>query len=235
MFVIFSASIEMDNSKEKTKKIIAAAAKNGIAVKFDSLKDYQTAEKIQKKAEKAGRIISRQNALYIAQLLLCDLTAASNETSKLIAYTVPGGEITREIIDKLVSKQISVSVFGLAAAITAGKRQEAFNILDELFIMRTEPVNILSALSMTYVDFYRAKTALRAGVNSENTAADFEYPYKRTFAVGKAFSAVRNITPAYLRNALRILNRADIKLKSIPVSSRIILEQAVVQLMVTKK
>lgn len=235
VLVIYAASVELDDSKAKTKKIIAAAEKSGTVCKFEPLSMRQISEKIMQKVTKAKRVISSQNADYIAQMVMCDLTSASNETSKLISYIGEGEEITREFIDKLVTKQTAVKVFDLATAIVAGRKQNALDILDDLFSLRTEPVIILSALSTSYVDFYRAKITKKAGLNPTAAVNDFAYPRNRAWAVEKAYNSVRNISTAYLRSALAILNSADIKLKSSAVSNRIILEEAIVKLMVTEK
>lgn len=219
-----------DEKKSKTKSLISAVDKNGFVCKLDGIPESKIAGLIVKKAAKAGVVISGEDAAYITERVLCDMTLASSETEKLINYVGTGGTITRDIIDKLVGKLLDTSVYELATAINSGKRAEAFRILDDLFAERIEPVVILSALSGAYLDFYRAKLAKTAGVSPVKAADDFGYGKNREWVFKKAMNAVPKLKTEYLRETIFILSETDIMLKSVPVDNRIIIEQALAKL-----
>lgn len=219
-----------EEKKAKTKAFIAAADKAGTICKLDGIPEAKIAGLVVKKAAKEGIVISPEDATYLTERVLCDMTLVSAETAKLMSYVGKGGTITRSIIDQLVGKLLDTSVYELAAAINSGRRAEAFRILDDLFAERIEPIAILSALSSAYLDFYRAKLAKGAGVSPSRAAEDFGYPKNREWALKKAMSAVPRLKTEYLRNTIFILSETDILIKSAPIDSRTILEQAISRL-----
>lgn len=231
--LIFSVTgIQTDDKKAKTKKFIAAVEKAGTVCRLDGIPQAKIAGLIVKKAAKQGIVISGEDAMYLSERVLCNMTLVSEETTKLMSYVGKGGTITREIIDRMVGKLLDTSVYELATAINSGKRAEAFRILDDLMAERIEPVIILSALSGTYLDFYRAKIAKITGVLPPQAAEQFGYPKNREWVLNKAMNAVSKLTVGYLRNTVFILSRADIEIKSVAVDARIILEEAVARLFV---
>ncbi len=219
-----------DEKKAKTKKFIAAAGKAGAVCKLDGIPQAKIAGLIVKKAAKQGIVISGEDAVYLTERVLCNMTLVSEETAKLMNYVGTGGVITREIIDKLVGKLLDTSVYELATAINSGRRAEAFRILDDLMAERIEPVVILSAMSGTYLDFYRAKLAKMTGVLPSQAAEQFGYPKNREWVLNKAMNAVSKLRIGYLRETVSILSRADIAMKSSPADSRTVIEKAVAEL-----
>lgn len=229
--VIYVTGIPTDAKKAKTKKLISAieSSKDGIVCEFDTMPMSKVQTLIAKKAARLGCSISQKNAEYLAELTLLNINLIGSELDKLCAY-VGEGEITAEIIDKLVSKQLDAGIYTLAAAITAGNRTETFRILDELIKERIEPVVIMSALSGTFVDFYRAKIGKKAGKTQYQIAADFSYPANRSWVINKALGTVSRLDVRYLRNCVTVLSKADLMLKSTAVDNRIIMEQTIAQL-----
>lgn len=219
-----------DVKKSKTKKLISTVSKHGSVCEFKYLAPSKISEIIIRKATKNACIISRENAKYLAEITLKNLTLISEETGKLCSYVGKGKEITREIIDLLVPKQLDTSIFTLATAITANQYKQAFTILDDLYAQRIEPVVIMSALSGTFVDFYRARVAKSSGITPNQVVLDFGYPKNRAFLVSKAFIAIANVKPSHLRRCLKALSQADTKLKTTSANQRIIIEQTIIRL-----
>lgn len=235
VLVFYVTGVETDEKKAKTKKFIEAADKNGAVCRLDEMQISKIAELAVKKAAKAGIVISYNDALYLTERVNGSMTSVSEETAKLMSYVGTGGTITKEIIDTLVAKCLDTGVYELAAAINSGNRQGAFRIIDELFAEQTEPTLIMSALSSAFLDLYYAKLAKANGVNPNMAAEQFGYPKNRAWAFNKAVNAVGRLEIGYLRETVRILSEADIKMKSSPVSNRIIIEQAVTSLFIQQE
>lgn len=229
--IISHTGLQTDVKKAKTKKLLAAAEKHGTLCEFVQMSAGKISDMIIKKMLRQGCTISQADALYLAELALRDLTLIGSETDKLCAYAGPGGVVTREVIDALVSRQLEAGVYTLAAAITGGKRLEALRVLDEVEAEGYPSVVILSALSTAFVDFYCVKLGMAASASPDKIAADFAYQKNRTWVIGKTMQSVRHIKLGYIRACLGILSDADYKLKSSPVGDMIILEQAIVQLL----
>ncbi len=229
--VVFNITgFQPEEKKSQTKKFIAAVEKSGTVSRLDGIPQAKIAGLIVKKAAKQGVVISGEDAMYLSERVLCNMTLVSEETTKLISYVGTGGTITRETIDKLVGKLLDTSVYELATAINSGKRAEAFRILDDLIAEQIEPIVILNALSGAYLDFYRAKIAKITGVLPSQAAEQLGYPKNREWVLNKAMNAVSRLRIDYLRSTIFILNEADGKMKSSSVDNRTLLEQTVAKL-----
>ena len=77
-----------------------------------------------KEAEKAGCMLSKDNASRIVEYVGPDLNALLNEMEKLCAFA-DGGEITRSMIEDMVPKSTETTVFLMANALTAGSYEKS--------------------------------------------------------------------------------------------------------------
>jgi DNA polymerase-3 subunit delta len=229
--IINATGVSVDVKKAKTKKVIDCAGKYGAVCEFGHLSEAKTAELIVRRAGRAGCFISRANAVHLSRLTLCDLTLISRETDKLCAYAGYGGEITADAIEKLSVKRLDAAVFALAAQITGRNGAGALRLLDELIALGNPPVMIMSALSTTFIDLYRAKLGADSRRRAETLVADFNYPKNRAWAVGKAIGAVGGISAEKLRRCVKVLADADYGLKSSPVDDRVVMERTIAQLL----
>ncbi|MCL2633413.1 MAG: DNA polymerase III subunit delta [Oscillospiraceae bacterium] len=227
VIIISITGFETDIKKAKVKKVIAIAN----TVEFEKMTEAKTADMIMKRVARLGCVISKDNASYIARLCLRNLTLIGNETDKLCAYLNYSGEITRKEIELLITKQLEAGVFALAAEITSRRGTGAMRLLDELISLGNPPVNIMSALSITFIDFYRAKLGINSGRTAAEIVSDFNYPKNRAWAVGKAMGAVSRQSIVQIRQCVIVLCDTDYKLKSSRVDERIIMERAIAELL----
>ncbi|MCL1831730.1 MAG: DNA polymerase III subunit delta [Oscillospiraceae bacterium] len=246
--IIYATGFVPDLKKVKTKKLVTAvnahnkkatktkpAAENAAVIEFDRLTEAAIVTRIERKAEQLGCSISRSNATHLARLCLRNYTLVSNELTKLCAYAGFVGEINRKAIDKLTTRQLDSGVFALAAEITAKRGANAMKLLDELIAQGNAPVVIMSTLSMTFIDLYRAAIASAAGKRAADIVRDFAYPPNRAWTVDKAMSAAARLPVSKIRGCVQVLCEADYKLKSSPASmsnkDRVIMERAIARLL----
>ena len=236
ILVFYCTSIEIDEKKSRTKKFIDAVDKNGTVCSIDLMKAPKIAELCVKKAAKGGIVMSQSDALFLTERVGSQMSVASDETAKLMSYVGEGGTITRENICALVPKQLEAEVFDLADAINAGRRADTYRIIDELSGKQIKPVNIMSALSGTFLDMYCAKLAKNNGVSPQNAAKTFGYFGGRAWVFSnKVYPAAGALGIAYLRETVRILSETDIALKSVPVDGRVLIEEAVTKLFMCRE
>lgn len=217
----------------KNKKLIDACSKEGTVCEFAYKKPAELVKPIMDMVQKQGSAISKQNAEYLAGQCLSNMTLIQNEVQKLTSYA-DGAEITAETIDLLVAKQLDSNSFALARAVTAFQTGTAMKLLDELFAQRAEPVAILSALSMSFVDLYRARIAINENRSAQNVIEDFGYKSNRSFAVENAFRDARKTSAEHLRICLKILADTDIALKSSRGDGRLLIEKAITEMAVSR-
>lgn len=214
----------------KNSKLSAAAGKAGVSFEFKEKKPYELSAEIVKMISKRGSSISKSDAEYLAQLCLSNTTLIASEADKLASYA-NGAPITRGTIDLLTARQLDTTGFELAKAVVKGDGASAMRILDDLFSLRTEPIAILSALIMSFSDLFRARIALNERVTAAQTAEDFGYK-SRKFAIENAFRSVGRTTPAKLRECMRLLAEADMKMKSSRADKQVLLEQTITRMLI---
>lgn len=218
--------------KSNAKEWVAlqkSAQKNGTLIKFDSSDEAVTEKYIAKWCNQQGKLISRLNASRLIKLCGRDLTRLKNEVDKICAYT-SGEEVSMEAIDKLVSQTLETKIFALSDQVLAGRGDDAFQTLNRLFYQREEPVMMLYVLTNAFTDAYRVRVADESGVKNAVLAEDFAYG-KRTFVLDRARRSTRGVSTEALRRCLDALMDADLKMKSVSVNERLLLEQLIARLL----
>ena len=230
VLIISQTGLEIDDKKPKakTKKLIQAVEKCGAVCKLTFLPLERTAAMAAKKAERSGCILSRPNALHLAELCGRSLTIIQNEVEKLCSYK-QSGEITKEDIDALTPRQIDVSVYALADCLLSGNPGRAYRMLDDIFAECVEPIIIMSALSGAFVDFYRAKLGQAARKSAADAAKDFGY-YGRAFVMTNAYRTVQRMSERYLKDCIAVLFRTNLLMNSSKTDSRLLLERAIAEI-----
>lgn len=231
VFIIVQLSNQPEMKKSaKYKKLLAAAEKSGAACNFEQ-KDALTLKRVLcQKAKEAYVELDMETAGALIERCSRSYEVLSNEMDKLIAYARSNGEppysITGQAVDECTVASIDASAFDLAKSVLSNDFNRAFLILDKLFFLRQEAVSIVSALSMAFADIYRAKAAVNAQKTPDQTAADFNYPKNRLFAVKNAFRDVKKFSAAQIRESISILYETDELLKSSKLEDRLVLEQS---------
>lgn len=231
ILVIAQENIEYDMKKlrAKTKKLIAAVEAAGVSCEMKYLSAAKAAQRAQREAAKAGCSLSPQNAAYLAQECGNSLTELDNELSKLCAYK-NGGEITMGDIEALVPKRIDSNIYNLAKELFAGRTGSALEILNALFVQRTEPFMILAAMSGHFTDLYRAKLGQLARKSSYDAAKAFNYPPNRSFVMDGAYRSVSRLSERYLGECVAVLYRTNKLLNSSRADKRQLIEQAIIEI-----
>lgn len=230
VLVLLFPSLSIDYKKSsKWRNFINIVNKSGYSVLFKTRDNAELEKLLCTLATKHFCELSRQNAAYI--LLLCgkDLHTLYNEMDKLFAY-VQQGEITQEIIDKIIVKNMETTVFILSKAIISRKYDEAYKLLDQLFYQNEDPIAILSVLSSSYIDMYRMKSAVQSGQDAKEVMKSFEYKGKE-FRLKNAERDGKRFSIEMLRNSLLSILETDINLKSSRTNKRVLMEKLIAELL----
>ena len=111
-------------------------------------------------------------------------------------------------------------------------RKTAFEAIDELNITNDNRGLIFAAVSGTFLDLYRAVTAKVSGRSMDDVISDFSY--KQQFVVKNAFRDSSRMSLSRLRKSVQILRDTAVQFNSSPGDPRVILEQAVTKMFMTK-
>ena len=229
VIIISLPTADVNMKSAKGKKMLALFEKYGSSVCFTHAGIQQLIKLIEKGAKDRGCVFGYSETNYLISLIGDDMTVILNELEKICAYKKEG-TILKSDIDAVVVKNVQAKAFDLAKALTANNCDMAMDILDSLFYMREEPINILGAIITPYIDMYRAKIYVSGGMRAEDGGKDFNYRNKE-FRLTNGARTASKYSMEQLRKFLEVLYDADSMLKSSPVDGRIILEQTITRLL----
>ena len=218
-----------DTKKAAWRKLTEACAAKGFVQACDRKTEAEVVRLLTTGAVRRGCSISGSNAALLLQRVGNDLYTLLSELDKLAALAGEGGEISRELITSASVQNLEASVFKLSDAILHGDYDDAFTILNALWAHREEPVTVLAALSGAYTDLYRAKALTADGVPIQTGIDAFGYR-GREFRLKNAVRDGKRLSDKALAESIVLLADTDTAMKSAPGDRRIMLEQAVVEL-----
>lgn len=228
--IVSMPTLEAASDKgERLKKLSALAGKIGICAKLEKRTELSLERDVVRWAEKAGTKISSANAAILVSYTTNDIRALKNEIEKLAAFA-DGQEITAQMIDMLVAKNLQTKVFALADSVIDGKADDALQRLRTLISQKESPQAIIAVIGGVYVDAYRVSAAASAAVSTEEVARDFEYK-NRAFLLKKAAFRAKRLSPQALRESVSEITKTDVRLKSVSTDSSVELEKLIVRLM----
>ena len=217
---------------DKNKKIADIISKSGAVVEFALKTPQELAKEIAASVSARGGAISIDNARLIAEICLSDPLTIKNEIDKLCAYA-DGREITSEIIGSMVHHQSDVNVFKLADAVAAFDRRKAFEALDDLMQDKDNRGSVLANVTNSFLDLYRVQLARQSGLNAEAVIRDFGY-FSRSFIIEKLYRNGQRISIGRLRACIRIIRDTSEQLNSTSGDEKIVLEQMLTKMLMTK-
>lgn len=233
VLLLYFPTLEFDAKKAKWKNLIKAVEKHGACVDFKARKSAELATLLERSAEKAGCSLSRKNAATIVEYVGTDMKALFNEVGKLCAFA-NGGEITAEMIERLVPKSLETTVFILSNALASGDYEKAYFCMNLLFSSGEEPVMILAVLSSAYVDMFRVKTAVMNKLPYSTPKSYGEYRGKE-FRLSQAERSARKLSLEQIGESLGVLLGADMSLKGSRLSARLVLDGLIAKLLMISK
>ena len=146
----------------KMKKLCAALDKSVCEVEFRQQERAQLLRWVKRRFAAAGHDIDDTTADHL--LFTCGslMTELVPEIGKIAAYA-KGRAVTVEDINAVADPVLDARVFDMTNSITAGKYDQAAQVLGELLRMQTEPIVILAAVGKELRRLYTARMALDAG------------------------------------------------------------------------
>ena len=212
VFLMYYPSHEGGKKSAKWNEFLKAVKKNGVTVNFEKKTQAETEKLLCSYAAKLKCELSRSDAAYLISVSKNDLQTLFSELDKLCAYS-GSNEITREMIDKVVSFNTETTVFVLSRALIQGELDKAYSLLDVLFNQNEKALSVLGALSSSYIDLYRVKTAILSGYQPRYVGEVFSYK-GREFVLDNAGRSVRALSDNAIRKSIQLLSDTDILLKS---------------------
>ena len=134
----------------------------------------------------------------------------------------------KEDIEALVAPTVDANVFQLGDKVLRGDFNGAMAIVDDLLFLQERPESILTILTMSFVDYYRAAAVRRAGV--ADATARKELGYGGSYRFTKALEQCGRLSRPALEGSLEILADADARMKQSAADGRTVLEVTILRL-----
>ncbi len=216
-------------ANSKDTKLKTLASKKGTIVEFKKLTPSAVKTKLISWASKRGVVLPQAQAELLVEYCGTDLNRLKTELEKLCAYAGEGGEIKRDDIDALVTRDLESRIFDLSNAVINRRSAEAFRVLDRLLYNREDELRIISVLASSYVNIYRARIAVKSGARTTELKKWFKYSDSQ---LRYAERDSRSTTTAALRKSINAIAETDMALKSTRASKRLLLELLVEKLLI---
>ncbi len=126
--------------------IVKALEAEKRAVRFPPLSEYDAARWIRQQADMSGVVMSERDAEFFVALAGTDCAKLSNEFKKAAAYAGDGQTITKEIISKVVTRDLDFVVFAVLDHVLSGRTKDGFAALRSLVADGEQPMEIAARI-----------------------------------------------------------------------------------------
>lgn len=220
---------ELKKKSSKSAKLWELCDKAGLVCEFPKPARADCARAASTQAVKLGCKLDSAAAGLLADYCGNDMLRVLSEAVKLSAYA-HGGEITEDTVRLLVAPVTEARVFDLTERLLKRDLQGALGIVDDLFFLRESPVSILTILSMSFADLYRASAAKRAGVPTAEAQKALGYFGGSAYRFQKALDNQSRLDRGALGEIVLLLANADASMKETGANAAVILETTVTQI-----
>ncbi len=156
-------------------------------ISFDILSEAEATLWVQQQAKQYETTLSPAAARYLVKLVGCELGDLGNELAKAAGYAGAGNEITREMIDVAVTRNIEYGVFAMMDCLLAGKTADGLRALSAL-LEQGNAFSIASLMAGRFKQMLQAKIYAEAGLDKKAVVAKLG---GSAYAAGLSYEAAK--------------------------------------------
>lgn len=156
-----------------------------------------------------------------------NLSILKLECEKLQLFIGDEGEVNAELVELMVAKTIEQNIFSLIEKIAARKTTEALKILQELLYVGEEPIKVIALLASQIRLLYEIKQLSSNGYSNNQIASSVGVSPGRVF-YGQKQSNLFQVNE--LREAIKLIAKADYNMKTGQGDKVLILEMLILQM-----
>ena len=208
---------KLDERKAITKAILADA----IVEKCEPMKRIELGSWIKRQLGKNSVSIDNDALEEMLNRIDSNTEVLVSETQKLSLYSDDLSRVTKEIVQKVVTKNVEDNVYEITNNILEGKTSKALEIYNDLVMHSEDPLRILGILATKYREILHTKLLLNAGKDKNEIATYFNATSGRTYYIMKNASSVRMDV---VESQLQKLEELDYQIKTGQIDKKIGLE-----------
>lgn len=132
------------------RKISKLLLKHAPLVEFERLAGPELERWANKEFSTLNSTVDGNVLRNLLALVGSDLNRLSNEIAKLSAASLPGGEVTQDLVDQLVERSNETDHFQLTNLLMEGRSKEALTVLQKILDDGAEPLALLGLIAFNY-------------------------------------------------------------------------------------
>lgn len=210
-------SSKLDKRNKIVKKILDVAA----VEECKSIEKGDLTSWIKKQLDRNNLTISKEALNEFLRRTVYDSRVAYNELEKLIMYSCDMKNITLDMINEVITKNLEDDVFAITNALMDNDSIKALNVYHDLLENNEDPLKLLGIIVNKFKEIYTVKTLQNGGYTSSEIATYFKATQ------GRAYYMMKNAKSVSYENVclyLKKLEELDINIKKNGIDKKIGLE-----------
>lgn len=195
---------------DKRKKLTKALLGNCAVVEFPAVKDAEAKAWARKRLKELKTADDDRVLTEIVRLVGTNLQTLASELDKLAAAALETGQITMELVDKLIDRSRELSNFDLGDQLVAGDRRRALESLHRLLDDDVAPVLLLGLIASNYHRLALAKELLKRGARDEVYRLVYGPPAKRDAFM----NTLQRSESTKIARGIQLIAAADLAIKT---------------------
>lgn len=222
VFLIFD-----ENEIDKRSALLKQADKTGACIEFAYMTEEEMVRWTQRLFTVLGKEIGTQDARYLNEITQEGMMAVRREAEKLTAYVGERTKVERKDIDALVTPTVEGKVFDMVAAMLRRDADSALMMLEDLFILKTEPIQILAAIIYNADKLLATKLLCIEGADKSQIMSKLKIS---PFAASKFMKDCTKYSLQQLKTLVERLAETDGHIKSNSMENNVLLNLLVAEI-----
>jgi len=207
LFIINGCGLKPDERKTEVKKLMS-----GNFVNYSKeLSEIEIYGWIKRQASLHNIMFVDDAVRYFYRLVGNNLMNAKNELDKLFAYVGENGNVTTEVVKKVVIKELQNDVYALSNAIIAQNKIKALNIYGDLIKLGNDANYLFNLISKSMRELLAVNIMLQQGYHQAKVASTMGVSSKRAYFMVKN---ARTLDFKIVKKYVTRLGDLDYKIKS---------------------
>ncbi len=217
LFILTVPSAKLDNRSQLVKTL-----KHQAEVTECRLKSAQDLSAwIKRQLANAGVNIERDALAEFVRRIQGSTEMAYSETRKLLLYAEGMASIDKDIVKRVVTRNVEENVYEITNALLEGNHRRALEVYRDLTAYSEDPLRVLGVVVGKYREMMQVKTLLEKGYSQD----DVQHHYN--VKSGRAYYMVQNakqVSRDRIEKHLKQLEDLDYSIKSGRLEKRLALE-----------
>ncbi|WAC07647.1 MAG: DNA polymerase III subunit delta [Thermodesulfobacteriota bacterium] len=215
------------NAFKPLLKSFAKYAGYGLVLELNHPFQNETPDWIKYMAQNFGKSMGSSVVSLLHELIGNNLLDLFHEMEKLALFTGEKKEISKDDVEKMISRLRTESVFELVDHIGNRRQYEALITLSQLLKSGEQPLKLLALIVRQFRMISRASTLVKQGLKPAEITNALKI---REFVWEKLYPQVNKFSEKKLMDCFQQMWEADIALKTGSIPKKLILEKLVMEL-----